>query len=385
VSEAKIKPFQFSDSYQRFNQKNNLYCRMFWDPSRSHILPQRGKTQLKQIEKGTTGYSLKDYALGASAAVTATTLGTQINLHNSGLTSWEPLPRFGFCRLPESPAKVEDAAVLTKQVKRAARYFGADMVGIARLDRRWVYSDHYNEKTDESEPVEIDEGYPYVISVAVQMDYRMIATAPAALHLAESLMSYSKMAFLVAALAQYIRFLGYRAIPSLNDTGLNIPIAISAGLGQQGRLGILISPRFGPRVRLCKVITDLPLEIDHPIDFGVTEFCSNCQKCIKACPSGAIPAGCRTAEGYGISNNPGVMKWQLDSEKCDEFQASKMGTNCTICMRVCPFNKESTWVYNLSRRFVKRVPSLTRPVVWLDDLLGYGKRLDSELFWEGKI
>ena len=358
---------------------------MFWDPTRNHILPQRGKTQLKQIEKGTTGYSLKDYALAASAVVTATTLGTQINLHNSGLTSWEPLPRFGFCSLPESPAKADGAAVLTKQVKRVARYFGADTVGIARLDRRWLYSHHYNEKTGESKPVEIDEGYPYVISIGLQMDYRMIATAPAALHLAESLISYSRMASLVAALAQYIRFLGYRAIPSLNDTGLNIPIAISAGLGQQGRMGILISPQFGPRVRLCKVITNLPLEIDQPIDFGVIEFCSNCKKCAKACPSGAISAGSRTAEGYGISNNPGVMKWHLDAEKCDEFQAYKTGTNCTICMRVCPFNKEGPWVYNLSRRVVKRLPSLARGVVWLDHFLGYGKRLKPELFWEGKI
>ena len=193
------------------------------------------------------------------------------------------------------------------------------------------------------------------------------------------------MAFLVSALAQFIRFHGYKAIPSLNDTGLNIPIAISAGLGQQGRMGILVTPQFGPRVRLCKVITDMPLLEDSPIDFGVTEFCSNCLKCEKTCPSRAITSGDRTVEGNSISNNPGVIKWHLNSEKCEDFQSNKLGTNCTICMRVCPFNKEGRLVSQISNSLIKRMPSLARWVVWFDNIFGYGKRLNSEIFWDGKF
>ena len=40
------------------------------------------------------------------------------------------------------------------------------------------------------------------------------------------------------------------------------PLAIMAGLGELSRIGILITPEFGPRVRLCKVFTDLPLQAD---------------------------------------------------------------------------------------------------------------------------
>ena len=358
---------------------------MFWDPSRSHVLREKKATQLRRIEKGKVGYALKDFALCVSAAVSATTLGTQINLADSGLTSWEPFPLLSFAALPESPSGSDDAAELARQVKRVARYFGADQIGIAALDHRWLYSEHYNYKTGESSPIEIDSGYKYILSIGLEMDHGMIATAPAAAHLAESRISYSKMAFIVAATAQYIRFLGYRAIPSLNDTGLNIPIAVSAGLGQQGRHGVLINPCFGPRIRLCKIITDMPLFSDRPIDFGVNEFCENCDRCVKACPSGAISNNKRAMEGCGIANNPGVLKWQLDSEKCDDFQAYKLGTNCTICMRVCPFNKKGGWMSRVSRHLVKKQPALTPWIVKMDEALGYGKRIDSELFWKGEI
>ncbi|MFC1891298.1 4Fe-4S double cluster binding domain-containing protein [Thermodesulfobacteriota bacterium] len=129
----------------------------------------------------------------------------------------------------------------------------------------------------------------------------------------------------------------------------------------------------------------MPLLTDHPIDFGVTEFCEHCQRCVKACPSGAISSRNRMMEGYGMSNNPGVLKWQLDSEKCDDFQAYKLGTNCTICMRVCPFNKKGGWMSLISRHLIKKRPTLTPWIVKMDKSLGFEQRIDSELFWRGKI
>ena len=70
-------------------------------------------------------------------------------------------------------------------------------------------------------------------------------------------------------IAQYIRNLGYQAIPSMNDTALAIPYALEAGLGEYGRHGLLITPEFGPRLRLGKIFTNLPLERDRPTSFGV--------------------------------------------------------------------------------------------------------------------
>lgn len=76
--------------------------------------------------------------------------------------------------------------------------------------------------------------------------------------------------------SRYLRNLGYEAIPSMNDTALAIPYAIKAGLGEYGRHGLLITPEFGPRLRLGKIFTNMPLAHDTPIKFGVKEFCGAC-------------------------------------------------------------------------------------------------------------
>jgi hypothetical protein len=57
-----------------------------------------------------------------------------------------------------------------------------------------------------------------------------------------------------------------------------VPFAIEAGIGELSRLNKLVTPEFGPAVRLCKVFTDLPMACDTPIDFGL-EFCKKCKKC----------------------------------------------------------------------------------------------------------
>jgi reductive dehalogenase len=275
---------------------------------------------------------------------------------------------------------VTDVAQMTDQIKRVARYLGADLVGIARLDMRWVYSHHYIRDTGESQPVEINERYKYVIAIASEMDNNMIKTAPTALSWAEYRRIYSRMALLVSSLAQFIRQLGYGAIPSLNDTALNVPIAVDAGLGGLARHGLLITPQFGPRQRLCKVITDLPLEPDEPIEFGVTEFCSVCHKCARECPGQAISYGESTAEVSSISNNPGVVKWPLSAEKCREYW-SKIGTDCSICIRVCPFNKDKGWLHDTARWLIEYAPWVDRTMVWLDDRMGYGKYSSPNVFW----
>jgi hypothetical protein len=71
---------------------------------------------------------------------------------------------------------------MTGMIKRAARHFGASMIGIAKLDMRWVYSHHYFPETGASEAVEIDAGFEFVIMAAMEEDYDTIRTAPSALY-----------------------------------------------------------------------------------------------------------------------------------------------------------------------------------------------------------
>ncbi len=185
------------------------------------------------------------------------------------------------------------------------------------------------------------------------------------------------MSFLSPSLAKFIASLGYKAIACGNDTTLSVPLAVDAGLGQLGRFGALITPEFGPRVRLCKVITDLPLVPTDPIDFGVTEFCDICQKCAEYCPAQAILYGKRTHKSRIASTNPGLLKWPLDGEKCLRFwymngaktEKGMYHIDCYQCINVCPFNKIPGIGHDLVRWFVrKKIGAIDRLLLLGDDI-----------------
>lgn len=91
-----------------------------------------------------------------------------------------------------------------------------------------------------------------------------------------------------------IQELGYQALPIpasqivdwKNQKGhlSHKRVARLAGLGWIGRNNLLVNERFGSRVRLVTVLTDLPLEIDFP----TTRDCGACRACLSVCPAGAI-------------------------------------------------------------------------------------------------
>ena len=94
------------------------------------------------------------------------------------------------------------------------------------------------------------------------MDAQAIVSSPAFRAGVATGVGYSRMAYAISCLAEFIRHLGYAAIPMGNDTALSIPLAVDSGLGELGRNGLLVTPQYGPCVRICKVFTDLPLATD---------------------------------------------------------------------------------------------------------------------------
>jgi reductive dehalogenase len=213
-----------------------------------------------------------------------------------------------------------------------------------------------------------------VISMAFEMDYDLTAACPTQESDAAVQYGYSNMATTGASLARFLMGLGYNAIPCGNNTGLCIPLAVDAGLGELGRNGLLITPEYGPRVRIGKVITDLPMAYDHPISFGVKEFCDVCGKCAKACPVQAISHGEQTDKAINLSTNPGVMKWPVDGEKCF-ISWTREGSSCGMCIKVCPFNKPQGLIHDAARIVVHAKSGLMdRAMVQMDDVLGYGNR-----------
>ncbi len=309
---------------------------------RDKMLPK----MMENIERNVEGKSRLDYALMMGSATVNFILGTYGDQNtNKQFLKWVPL------FVPESlsnlPAQFGPDK-LTFLVKDAAMFYGADLIGITELDKRWIYDrDIYKPFIfeDIEHPAETEDGFVIPNSVdkavvmAINMNKNFILQSPNVANQAATDMGYSKMGFLAISLAEFIRALGYNAIPCMNDTALSIPLAISAGLGQLGRNGLLLTPEYGACLRTCKVLTDMPLNIDKPIDYGLTEFCEQCLLCARACPANAISFGERTFTGVCESNNPGIKKWYVNTEKCLRFWQCN-GASCSTCIAACPFTME---------------------------------------------
>jgi epoxyqueuosine reductase len=369
------------DFLKRFDQKYVMYNRPRWDIK---VIPYAEGIYGVLPTREADGFTLFDRALQNAGWYLEMAFAHGHIVHGKDLFSWEKKPYSDCLRIPKGEKlSGSDPAEISRRVKNVARFLGADLVGICELDSRWIYSHWYNLHSREEGPLEVPPGCKYAIAIAVEMDYEMFRTSPKEVESAATGMGYSKMALVAGSLAHFIRDLGYTAIPSGNDTGLSIPIAIDAGLGELGRNGLLITKKFGPRVRLCKVITDLPLVPDEPVEFGVSRFCEVCRNCAENCPSMAIQKGERTGQALNESNNPGVLKWPIDAEKCFKFW-SKNHTCCGNCIRVCPFNKPDTPFHRFVRWLVENLPQFDRFYKWMDDICQYGKQIKAEDWWSDR-
>jgi len=295
------------------SEKANVFSRNVWDPERRAILDVAedvAERNLIELEGREPNQTRLDYALMAAAWRHAQN-SYDYGWHTTGgMVRGTGLPDLGRWNPADIGMTWEEVSLA---VRHAALFYGASLAGIAELDRRWLYSDHHSATRedpgralpvlDENDRFEQTEDAWYipssmnrVIALAFEEYYMGIQNSPGRLASAAVGDGYSRMAVTSSTLADFIRGLGYRALPAGNGVGLSIPMAIDAGLGQLGRLGLLITPKYGPRVRIAKVITDMPLIPNDPIEFGVTEFCDVCMLCAEECPSESITSRPRTGE-----------------------------------------------------------------------------------------
>ena len=382
-SSPKGRSWEVLPEFERFNQVNDVFNRAFWDP----LIATDGakeffKSHREPLKKwrNASGFGQQDYAI-RNAAWHVVDVFAEMNdgddLRDGFLSPLSqlregPSEKFGL-GTPEKAAKT---------VKQVTKLFGADLVGICAHDERWVYTERYARHAGEGRPVGLPEGLNNVIVIGQAMDHDLVDTVPSALSGAAVGLGYSKDALVLLATAQWLTNLGYIAVPSLNDTALAIPLAIQAGLGEYGRHGMVITPEFGPRVRFGKIFTNADLKNDKQKNFGVTEFCEECRRCTNACPPKAIPDGEPNSVKLNLSSIRGIRKWSVDGEKCFSYWG-KILSDCMICMRVCPYNKD----FSKLRHRIGRKLSATRlrkMMLWLNDSFAYGERLKPKLWWSGQ-
>jgi reductive dehalogenase len=302
--------------------------------------------------------------------VAATLASQSIALHLSTPDAFNP-PLHPELKEKKLELSAEEA---TERVKGYARSRGADLVGITEINPLWVYS-HRGEIFHgnwEDWGKEIEVKHKYAIVFATQMSFEMVGTGPHSPTMIESMGNYAQGAYIATQLAHLVANLGYSATAShlRHYDALMVPLAVDAGLGELGRLGYLITKEFGPRVRLGAVTTDLPLIPDKPVDIGVEDFCHICKKCAVCCPSSSIPK----ERDQTVVN--GTLRWKLNDETCFEYWG-KIGTDCNICMRVCPWSHARTFPHKLIVMLITR-NRLARGIFSVMDDVFYGKRPKSK-------
>jgi len=237
---------------------------------------------------------------------------------------------------------------------------GAHSVGIAALKDYHFYShggraERYGQT--------IDVRHRYAVVFTVEMDPEMIDGAPFAPVVMESARQYLGSGAIAVQVAGIIRRLGSEARAHLDGNYLVVCplVARDAGLGEIGRMGLLITPAAGPRVRIAAVTTDLPLVPDRPTRDGtVVDFCEACRKCARCCPAKAIPTGRR-------ETIDGALRWKIDAEACFTYWCA-VGTDCGVCVRVCPYSHRDNAFHRAVRAGVRRSFLFRRLAVPLDDV-----------------
>ncbi len=122
-------------------------------------------------------------------------------------------------------------------------------------------------------------------------------------------------------------------------------LAMRAGLGFLGKNHMLIHPTLGPQVLLGELVTTVPLAADEPS----TGTCVTCDRCVRACPTGALQADGRFDANRCISYLTIEHKGMIEPEL-----ATRIGTRlfgCDECVLACPYRHAAPPCGNLQFRF----------------------------------
>jgi len=219
-----------------------------------------------------------------------------------------------------------------KSIEKVAFVNGIDLVGVADLSEL---------RAIRTEPRGLLKGYRYGISLVLALDkYDYAFTSDI-----EDQIAFPLIRKVSSLIVDLISERGYRAIAldpndGLRDSGplyyrskLSMKaVARAAGLGWIGKSAVFVSKRFGPRVCLGVVLTDMPLTPGKPSK----NECGRCGLCAKACPVGALTA--TSFEAY-----PKDLKDVLQRVRCNDWMEKRSPTPgfCWECVLACPKGRRS--------------------------------------------
>ena len=274
---------------------------------------------------------------------------------------------------PAAGPRPTDARRNADMVKAASYWLGIDAVGISRCPD-WAWYSH------DATGAPISPDHPHAISMIVDQGFDTTegTSGDDWIAVAQSMRAYLRFSLLGGVIARQIRNLGYKAKAHTVMDGevLQPPLLLLSGLGEVSRIGeVILNPFLGPRLKSGVVTTDMPMDHDLPIDFGLQSFCESCNKCARECPAGAITAGPKLMfNGYEI--------WKSDSQKCTTYRITTPGgAMCGRCMKTCPWNLEGIFAEKPFRWAAMNIPKAAPALAKLDDVLGNGEMNPAKKWW----
>lgn len=246
----------------------------------------------------------------------------------------------------------------TKQLKAYAGVSGADLIGIAGIDR-------FDGIPAEHHPASIMPEVRSVIVIGKRITRGTLRGVEEGTQFdnynlyGNHWLKYRVLAIATFRTAEFIEDNGWESIP-IQDLPVEIPpmgiavrpnqpapnvmidvedAAVRAGVGEIGYCGMLLTPEFGPRQRFQLVLTAAELDPDPLLEKSV---CSRCREHVKFCPMGAI-----SSEGEHIINICGkeMPVAAIDYQKCREckngmnlnsdYPSAKPERYGALCTRNC--------------------------------------------------
>ena len=225
-----------------------------------------------------------------------------------------------------------DTMVTKMEIRSEAERLGAKNTGFCSVD---TWKEHQIQP-EEYWPQTILPWARSVIVMGIPLYVPMVASTPSMIYqelynttnrILDDL-AYRMTGFLVerGCRAMYFPRDGYSGMDALlrDPTAAfsHVLAAYYSGLGTIGDSHNLITPEYGPRVRIVSVVTDIELEPD-PMMTG--DLCIHCGRCLKECP-----AGCFTDDGHPYS---------MDMMRCTEHHVGLKRQGhwpCGMCIKVCP-------------------------------------------------
>jgi len=258
-------------------------------------------------------------------------------------------PRYGE---PTEPYKLKSKGKTSELIKYMSYQFGSQLTGITKLNPNWVYKHQMPGRSESNdEEFKVPDHWNNAIVIGSPMSWDPMFANP---NYGTSYDAYSRITITAYRLATFIRKLGYAArphTPGMDYDLMVVPVAIDAGLGEQGRNGCLITPEFGANIRPAIITTNMPLSYDKPIKFGVDKFCDTCKICADKCPSGSISKRDKSiVRGY--------KRWSINVSTCYNFWFSNLGNiGCRLCIANCPYTRKSNWLHRSALNLTSNDPT----------------------------